>query len=80
MSHLSLQMLTWGTIAGAVASAVLLAASDEGAGDSFNFDLEPPTLGQRAEQRLQNLRSELVREPPRAGRTPSQAASSAASR
>lgn len=77
MSHLSLQMLTWGTIAGAVASAVLLAASNDGAVESFNF--EPPSLGQRAEQRLQNLRSDLAREPLRVSR-PSKVASSAASR
>lgn len=74
MSHLSLQMLTWGTIAGAVASAVLLAASTDAAIEQFNF--EPPGLGQRAEQRLQTLRSDLAREPLR-GR-PSKAASSAA--
>jgi hypothetical protein len=80
MSHLSLQMLTWGTIAGAVASAVLLAANDDGNGASLSFDLDPPTLGQRAEQQLQNLRSELTREPTRAGRAPSNTASSAASR
>jgi hypothetical protein len=77
MSHLSLQMLTWGTIAGAVASAVLLAASNDGAIEQFGFD--PPGLGQRAEQRLQTLRSEFAREPVRAGR-PSKAASSPASR
>lgn len=58
MSHLSLQMLTWGTIAGAVASAVLLAASDNN-GQEFRF--EAPSAGSRVEQRLHELRSELAR-------------------
>lgn len=62
MSHLSLQMLTWGTIAGAVASAVLLASS-EGSGE-LRFDM--PAGGQRIEQRLQRLHCDLARDPLRA--------------
>lgn len=78
MSHMSLQMLTWGTIAGAVASAVLLAVSTDGAFDQFDFGAQP-SLSQRAEQRLHDLRPDFGRESLRVSR-PSKPASNAASR
>lgn len=78
MRHLSLQMLTWGTIAGAVASAVLLAASIDDVGD-LRFDAPGAGPAASAEPRLRQLRSEFARDRANVTR-PARGASAASTR